>query len=235
MNNRNTGKGYPESIAFSLFGVAFALYWIDGAYKGGMPFIGLIGGGIALVISTVGFINSIKTYIQARKSRIHDMTGSNPLDEKWEKVYTSPNKTVYKKGGMTFTSKGSSIVGLVSGVFIISLAVKNLVREFSGGNTGSSRFGLILVLIASAVRIVADFRRLLDSKQDKQDMIDRMQQEENMRQRRRNSKSMRYFTEKDWETYAYEDKEITFYCPYCDGRLEQSFDYCPHCGNSLHK
>ncbi len=235
MNNNSKGNGYPENVFFCLTGLAFTIFWTLSAMKNGAPVFFLIPGVFGILIMAIGFVNSIKAYAERRRGKIHDMSGGSYPDEKWEKVYSGPDKGVYKKGGMTFTSYGPPGAGIITGAFFIFMILRNIIMEFRGNGTSSSPFMLIIILIMMVAGLLVNISRFADRKQDKQNMIDRMRQEEDMRLQRRNSTSMRYFTEKDWENRTFENGQITFCCPYCDGRLENNYEFCPHCGNKLHK
>ncbi len=217
MNNRNNG-GYPETVLFFLLGIGIVGYWITIAYKGGVPLFIIATAVFVLAQLISNFIKSLKDYMAGRKRSEYDMTGRNRQQDKWKRTYSGRDKTVYKKGNMTFTMNGSPWMTIIFGILPVALAYKNLRNGFQPG-TLYTPFLLLLIGVMACISLYAGFRVLKDKKEENIEnfLKDNYIPDENIAENYRRYDSMNYC------------------CPYCGGKLDIKQDnvFCPHCGERL--
>ncbi len=216
MNNRNNGRS-PETVLFFLMGIAIVGYWIAIAYKGGVSLFIIATAVFVLSQLISNFIKSLKDYMVGRKRSKYDMTGSSGQRDKWKRVYSGQDKTVYKKGNMTFTMNGSPRLTIIFGILPVVVAYKNLRNGFQPG-TLYTPFLLMLIGVVACINIYVGVKVLKDKKQEKTEQF----------------LTDNYISDKDISVNSGENG-MNYYCPYCGGRLEQGYEFCPYCGENLYK
>ncbi len=226
---KNNKPGFFNSltaVVVLLLPIVFLTNWIWQVLKnGGIESVLAAGIGIVFLIRyLMTFVNVIK----GKKSRKKE---ADPWQEDFQRRRNY--EQVRQKNVKPAKNKSSDLVSIVLISLFMLAVVINDIRRTAGTNSREDIYSALFILVVLAIIITNSVKGIAQNKKDREKRFyTNLEAHSDCAE---NPRQIRYFTEEDWQKGTYAEKGITFYCPYCDGKLEQSFEYCPHCGNKLHK
>ncbi len=225
---KNNKPGFFNSltaVAVLLLPIVFLSNWIWQVLKtGGVESVLAAGIGVIFLIR---YLMTFTNIIKGKRLKKE----ADPWQDDFQQRRNIEQQT--EKNAKPVKNKSSDLVSIVLiSLFMLAVVINDLKRT-AGTNSREDISSARFILVVLAMIITSSVKNFVQNKKDREKRF--YTNYEAGSDYTENSQRIRYFTEEDWENRTYEEKGITFYCPYCDGKLEQSFEYCPHCGNKLHK
>ncbi len=222
MNNNEPGfTNKIAAIAVTSLPLVFLAGWIWQVLNSGAEnrlYIACTGG--------FAFVGYMGFFIKLTKIVLYGKKETDP----WHKDFRRPvsDTEYFRSQTVNRSAKGNAgrkntQFGVIVAFFAIAILFKDI-RHKGGIHSVEEAVTTVFIILVMVLVLLGNVKANSQRRADR-----------NSAEGYDSSRHTGYFTMENRTKCDLGNKGITFYCPYCDEKLEQSFEFCPRCGNKLHK